>query len=67
MPSLRELYEGLTVMMNYLDDDDDLNWKVRHGFFTVDGPHKDDLEAADRKKLEDAGWCWNDHYEGWGF
>lgn len=67
MPSMRKLFDGLSVLMNYVEDGDDEIVVFRRGAFWADGPAPGDLEEPDGEKLAKAGWGWNTYREKWEF
>lgn len=67
MAHLRDIYAGLTVLMNYDNPKEDPHIICERGWSWVDGPVPGDLEDADLEELHELGWGWNTIREKWMF
>jgi hypothetical protein len=55
----KAVYEGLSILMSYMDDDDELELLIQGEALLADGPIPAFLKEEDRERLEKVlGWGW---------
>ena len=62
---MRRVYDGMTILMKYIHNDEKPDMSAHHDEIYCSGPHPDDLHEKDRDRLKELGWTWRGDLDCW--
>jgi len=62
---VRAVHEGLGILLEYAQQNENSNFSVGHDEIHASGPPVTELDKNDVQRLDELGWFWNDEFECW--